>query len=255
MVGGVRGQRVIVEVVVHIGQHSGLRCHLFDPAQGLGQVAVGWMRVAAQRVDDPAAQALEVGPDVIGDLRHIGQIGHIIDAEAKRIHPAVVHQKGREAERATGPVDRHVAVNMVHLEDRRVGRSGGLDEHIAETVQQRLPRGRVGPDRQTLAHVDHDHSQVIQPVHMIGVGVGIKHRVQPSDARIQQLAAHIGGGVDQHRCRARIRDPLDHDGASASRVLGVGRIAGPPVPAKARHPARRAAAQDGDLHLGHQAAS
>ena len=96
---------LIVEVVVHIGQHGCSGGHLFDPAKGLGQMAMRRVRVPTQGIDDPAFQVFKMRPRGIGDGCDIGQIGHVIHAKAKRVDAAVVYGERGEGQAAARAVD------------------------------------------------------------------------------------------------------------------------------------------------------
>ena len=77
--------------------------------------------------------------------------------------------------------------------------------------------------------------------------VGVEHAVEPADAGVEQLLAKVGRGVDQHGGRALGARPLDQQRAAPPPILRIGRIARAPMIADARHAARRAAAENGEL--------
>lgn len=248
------GDGVVIKVVVHIGQDRRFGRHAVDPAKGLRQMAMGRMRLPAQGVDDPAAQVVHHRPARLRDGRDIGQIDDIIKAKTERVDIAMGDGEGVEFQRATRAVDADLAGDLMHVEDGRVARPFRLHEGIAEPFDQRVPGGRIGPDRQPRAHVHHHHAQIVQSVNVIRVGMGIDHRIEPPDACVQQLAAHVGGGVDQDGGRACLRHPLHKDRAAAAGVLGLIRVASAPVAADPRNPAGGAAAQYGHPQVGHQRA-
>ena len=66
--GQLGGERRVVEVVVHVGEHAEARCGAGEPFEALRQVGVGGVRLAAQRVENEGVEALEHGPGVVGNL-------------------------------------------------------------------------------------------------------------------------------------------------------------------------------------------
>ncbi|MPL94872.1 hypothetical protein SDC9_41031 [bioreactor metagenome] len=239
---------------MHVGQHPRGRARPRDPFERKGKVGMGRVRRAAQRVKHPAVEPLEVAPGRLGDGADVGQIGQPADAEAERVDIAMLDPERGEADRPAGAVDLEQAVDRAQLADRVIVAVGRLHEGIAEAVDQRLLGVAVGPDRQAAAHVEGDLAQVIEPVHVIGMAVGVDHGVKLAHARAQQLRAHVGRGVDQHPGDARGRHPLDQHRAARAAVLRIVGVALAPDPADARHAAGGAAAEDGETHAGHRAA-
>jgi hypothetical protein len=116
----------------------------------------------------------------------------------------------------------------------------------------------VGPSAQTprrSAHVEDDHAQIVEPVDMIGVGMGVDHPVEPPDARIEQLLAQVGRGVDQDGCLPALVEALHQHGTAAAGVARLVRVAIAPMAAEARHTAGGAAAEDGEAQLRHAQAA
>mmetsp|Transcript_6994 Transcript_6994/g.11294 ORF Transcript_6994/g.11294 Transcript_6994/m.11294 type:complete len:278 (+) Transcript_6994:98-931(+) len=244
MVRGLVANGLVVEIDVHVGQDGLFGVGLFNPVKRVGQVAVRRMRIAAQGVDDPAVQILELFPRRCRDLSHIGQISHMANPEPKRVDAAMTHLERFKCDGPASTVDHRVAVDGVEVEDRRVGRAFRLHEDISEPAEQRVLGGAIRPDLQPGAHVEDHHTQIIDPVNMVGVGMGIDHPVKPSDALIQQLVAQVRRGVDQDARFAARTCALHQKGTALPPVLGIARIAIPPMSAQSRHPTRGAAAQD-----------
>ena len=209
---------------------------------------------AAQGVDDPAVEVFERGPRGFGDVGDIGQIGQVPHTEAEAMDIAVFHLEGGQADRAARAVDLDIPVDGTEVQDRRIGRARRLHEGIAEARQKVVLRRPVCPDMNALAHVEHDHAQVVDAVHVIGMGMGIDHALQLAHIRIQQLRAQVGRGVDQHTGHAMRCFALDQQRAAPPTVARLVRVAIAPVAAKAGHAARRSAAQDDEAQLCHQAA-
>ena len=68
---GFAKQRFIVQIVVHIGENGAFGCELFDPLQRTREMCMGWVRRAAQGVDDPDVEVFEGWPRVIINFRNI----------------------------------------------------------------------------------------------------------------------------------------------------------------------------------------
>ena len=255
MVSGFGFQRLIVKIYVHICQDAALGLHLFDPLQRGGQIKMRRVRRAAQGIQHPDVQILQMGQGVVRDFGHIRQVGQPFDPEAQRVDTAVIHLKWSEGDGTACALNRHIAINGVHVQNRRIGAALGLHKGIAEPRQQRVLGITIRPDGQPAAHVENNHAQVIQTMHVIGMGVGPQNRIQFANASIQQLLAHIRRGIDQHPGGTLIGHALYHHGTAAAGVFGVIWITLPPDAANARHPTGGAAAQNGKPQLSHQAAA
>ena len=67
----------------------------------------------------------------------------------------------------------------------------GLHEGIAKARKQIVLRRAVRPNRQARAHVEDDHAQIIDAMHVIGMRVGVGHGIQRANFSIQKLIAQI----------------------------------------------------------------
>ncbi len=76
--------------------------------------------------------------------------------------------------------------------DRRILAAGRRLEAIAEPVVHGTGSALVEVKVDGPALLDVERAQVIDTVGMIGVLVGIKHRIKPIDLGIQKLLAQIG---------------------------------------------------------------
>src|SRR6185437_17145445 len=89
-----------------------------------------------------------------------------------------------------------------------------------------------------------DGAKIVDPVGLIGVFMGQKHRVEVVHMGVNQLLAQIGRGVDQDpRCSA-IGSPLDEQRAAAAAVFGVVGIACAPAEGGTRHAGGGSAAEN-----------
>ncbi len=130
------------------------------------------------------------------------------------------------------------------VEDRADRTSRRLLEAVGEALDQALAGRRVEPHVQPLLHGVRHHAQVVDAVRVVGVVMRIEDAVERFAAHAQELLAQIRRGVDQHRGVPLLAETLDQRAAAAAAVLRVGRIAGAPHGADARHAAGRPAPED-----------
>src|SRR5690606_25306862 len=93
------------------------------------------------------------------------------------------------------------------------------------------------------ADVEYDLTQVVDPMGMIGMGVGIGDGVKLGHAGIKQLRHQIAARVDQQPRGAFLASTLDQQRAAAPPVARIIRVALAPAIAQPRHPARGTAAK------------
>src|SRR5215470_3714117 len=233
----------IVHVDVEIGQKSPPWSHALDPIQGEVEVGMRGMGPKAHRIDD---QHLHAGHDLqrlLGQAHDVVGVGHRAEPQAKRAGGAMVldewhHGTSRRLERPLDqgrPKDRIVEI-VLRL------------EAVAKAAHQDLLRAPVGPalDR-SLAQ--REGTQVVNAVRLVRMLMGPDHRVDPFDFGIEQLGAQVGRGIHQDGPALA----LDQDGAAAALVARIGGIGSAPLtlaalPARPRHAARSAAAQDRHPH-------
>src|SRR6516164_4871248 len=87
--------------------------------------------------------------------------------------------------------------------------------------------------------------------------VGVEHRVEPLDVRVEQLLAEVRRRIDQHAgARARRIAALNQERAPSPPVLRIGWIGVAPAEPDARHARRGSAAEDrgGERHAAFMAA-
>jgi len=111
------GDGVVVEVDMHVGQHRARGLRTLDPFQRAGQMRVGGVRRAAQRVEYPAIEAFEIGPCLFGNVRDVRQIGQPADPKAERVDIAVLDAEGLKLDRAAraGDLEGPLAMDRFQL--------------------------------------------------------------------------------------------------------------------------------------------
>ncbi len=159
--------------------------------------------------------------------------------------------KGPHGDRPGGSLDPEHASQgrqRQRVADRRIG---ALPlEHIAEPSHQPLVGIGVHVAGRAPALADPEGAQVVDAVGLVGVVVGVEHRVHAADAGRGGLLAELRRGVDHH---GGLGGPVDvgaaahqHRAAGAA-VPRIGRVAHAPVAVRTRHAAGGPAAQDGEL--------
>ena len=124
----------------------------------------------------------------------------------------------RRAEQVHRPIDRpqldlrQAAILVIRVED------------VAENAAQSLRRGVAGVQRNLSAAGDArkaERPHVVEPENVVGVAVGVKHRVDLANALADGLLAKVGRGVDEHG----VPVPLHHDRGPRAAVMRIGRRA------------------------------
>src|SRR5690606_1944533 len=78
-------QRLVVEAVVHMRQDSALHAEPRDPAQRFADAEVAWMRLVAQRIDEPDVRAFNYGLSFRFQPADIARVAQAADLEAERV--------------------------------------------------------------------------------------------------------------------------------------------------------------------------
>ena len=190
-------------------------------------------------------------PSLFGNRHRVGQVGQPAHAEPQSRHRPVIHLEGLKANRPTGPGDLKGPVNGAQVQNGWIGAARRLHEGIGKARKQRLLRRRIRPNGQPLAQVKDDLAQIIDAMHVVGMRMGIDHRIQCADTGIQKLVAHVGRGVDQDPRYTLAALAFHQHRTAATAVLGVHGVAVAPVAPQPWHPARRPASQNGKAQRGH----
>ena len=78
----------------------------------------------------------------------------------------------------------------MQLADSRIAALG--HEAVVEAAHQRGRGGRARETRDAAAGTDEERPQVVDPMRLVGVVVGVEHRVDPARARRYRLKAQVG---------------------------------------------------------------
>ena len=98
-----------------------------------------------------------------------------------------------------------------------------------------VERGVVGIHLDALFHDEGQRAQIVDAVGLVGMGMRHQHAVEWRHARGQQLLAHIGRGVDQHRGFAPRRTSSEQ---RRRRFLGLAGSQAPQSPLPSAPPSR-----------------
>src|SRR5579862_2312977 len=129
----------------------------------------------AQRVDDPALDAVERLERRVVEAVDVARIGERAETEAERADAAVSLPEALYRNRAPCPYDLERPERLFdhpRRDDGRIAAAFRLHEAIAEAREHALSRGIVHVDVDLAAHVDRDHAQVVEAVELVGVVVG-----------------------------------------------------------------------------------
>ncbi len=245
---GLQGR--VVEVDVQVGQDRPARLQALDPLERPRQMRMRRMRPITQGVHDPDVEPRERRERGFIQVNDVAGVGDPAETIAHRAHAPVVLVEIHHRDRTRRPV--HLPADPMRrdrppLADRRI--AAFALEDVAEPAHHRGV-GRhihVAGDLRPLA--DEEGPHVVDAMHLVGVVVGQEDAVQPPGARLRRLQPQVRRGVDDRRRLPLGPLPLfpDEEGTARAQVLWVRRIAGAPVAVRARHPARRTAAQQGHL--------
>src|ERR1700678_2859591 len=107
-------------------------------------------------------------------------------------------------------------------------------------------RGRlIEIDRNAPALMQHDRSEIVDAVGLVGMLMGQEHGVDVVNMGIDQLLAQIRRGIDHDPRYSAIRCLLGQQRATAAAVPGIVGIARAPAERRARHTGGGSAAENG----------
>src|SRR4051794_13237628 len=204
----------------------------------------------AQPVDDPEVEVFQRRPAFRRDIVEVGRIGRGPDTEAKRGNPAVVNQEGGKFYRTALPFGLMTLARFDRMarQDRRIVAALRRDEAIGEPRHDVLGGRLVEVDRNAPALVQHDRTQIVDAMGLVGMLMGQEYRIDVIDIGVDQLLAQVRRGVDYDPRGAVRARALDHQRATAAAVLWIVGIAGAPAEGRTRYAGRGAAAEDGQRY-------
>src|SRR6266481_4472920 len=145
----------------------------------------------AQPVDDPEIETFEMMPAFARDVVDIRRIGGVTDAITEGRNIAVPQSKRRKRHRTALPFDRAALTGFdeVTVQDRRIVAFRWRHETIGKP-QQDLIGGRLAQiDRNTPALMQHDGTEIVDAVGLVGMLMRQEYRVNVIDLGVDQLLA------------------------------------------------------------------
>ena len=142
---------------------------------------------------------------------------------AERRDLAVLNQEGRKRHRTALPFDgaAFAGFDRMARQDRRIVAALGRDEAIGEPRHDVFGGRLVEIDRNAPALMQHDRTQIVDAVGLVGMLMGQEHRIDVIDIGVDQLLAQVGRGID-HDPRGAVRArALDQQRAAAAAVFGL----------------------------------
>jgi hypothetical protein len=123
--------------------------------------------------------------------------------------------------------------------------ANGVVENVRKPSRETIERfaSPVDGKRSTAAHGD--GAQIVDPVRVVGVIVGVKHRIDPVHVGRDELHAQLRRRIDEEP-RPIVR--LDERAYARAPVARIGRAAHLAVTPELRHPKAGAGAEKGELH-------
>ena len=132
--------------------------------------------------------------------------------------------KRQERDRPACPVDHHRRLQIsdqMRTDDRWIGTARWRFHAIAEGLAQMRHRRLIRVDRDAFA-LNHDETtDVIDPVNMIRMRMGVENRVEALDIVVDHLLAKIRAGIDHHNRFATVADPAHHESRTGTPIFRV----------------------------------
>src|SRR5512133_1648198 len=217
-----------IDVMTEMGQDRPARPEAPGRSDRLGYGKMGIMGMKTEGVDD---QRLDPGQRLSRRLRYavaISQIGEIADPVPERL-AATVEQRQWD--------DREVLYvkTCTNLHPLQLGTKTAVVirlEDVTEVPINARQGGRRSIDRDRFVGPQIEDAQLIDAVHIVGVGMGVKDRVDPADILAQRLKPQIGRSIDQD-IQPRT---TQQDAATRPLVAGVLRTADRAIATDDRNP-------------------
>lgn len=188
---------VIIEVASKVGQVRLMGSDPLGDFDGLFDGEVRGVGAVAESVEDEDIESFEEREAGFGDFVAVGAVSDSSDAESVDLE-AWTMLEGDEDDLGAEDFD-GASIEAMHGELRNGSgvRLGEVGERVIEGLAESGfdDIGAVNGDG--MAEVELEEAEVIESEDVIGVFVGVDHRVDDADAFTEQLLAEIGGGIDQ----------------------------------------------------------
>jgi len=203
------------------------------------------VRARQQRVEHQDLESRELSPGRLGNLLRVGEVGDRSDAVSQ--DGAVAVGQRQRAYPQAGDLGLRVRGEgmggELGLARPRLG--GRAIEDVREASAQLCQRARRAVHREAAALPHREGAQVVDAVHVVGMGVRKEHAVEGRHARGHELESEFGGGVDQQPPAAR----LDQRGGTGALIPRVGGGAGAAGASDLRHAVGSARPEEHEPHV------
>lgn len=189
--------RVVIEIAGQVGQVRLVGSDLASDFNRLFDGEVCGVGAMAETVEDEDIESFEEREAGVGDFVAVGAVGDSSNAESVDLEAwAVLEGDGDDlgAEDFDGASIEAMHGQLWNGSGMRLGEVGErVVEGLAESGFDDI--GAVNGDG--MPKVELEEAKVIESEDVIGVFVGVDHRVNDADAFAEELLAEVGGGVDQ----------------------------------------------------------
>lgn len=211
---------------------------------GLADAQMGGVGGMTERIENQHIQPLQAGGRCIVDLLHVGNIGNPAQSVSQHRHLSVLKLEGEDL--LSGCHEGHSCPHRVQLQPWLAGTRQGGDaiKYVAEVAAELSRCVSRGIYRNGLALEQRIGAEVVDPVDVIGVMVGVEHRIDAPGALLHQLQAQLWWGVDQDG----IAPAFNQGGGAVTVVAGIGGGADPAETPWLGHTHGGPGAQQGQLH-------
>lgn len=188
---------VIIEVAGQVGQVRLVGSDLSGDFDGLFDREVRGMGAMAEPVEDQDIESFEEREAGFGDFVAVGAVGDSSNTESEDLESwAVLEGDGEDlgAEDFDG-----TSIEAMHgqLWNGSGMRLGEVGERVIEGLSEPGFHDIGAVNGDGMPEVELEEAEVVESEDVIGVLVGVNHRVHDTDAFAEELLAQVGGGVDQ----------------------------------------------------------
>ncbi len=189
---------VVVEVVRHVGEVRALWLEKFDEADGVVEVRVAGVRVAAEGVEDEDVETLQESDAFGGQVAHVGYVGGGAETVAGDYLAAVDDGDALEVRAEDGGVGVGLGGEQVQLDAGAGGVAIDGAEGVVEDAADDGGGGLVGKEREVCGVFEGEGAKVVHAEDMVGVVVGVEDGVDAREVLAEGLRVEVWAGIDQH---------------------------------------------------------
>ena len=232
----------MVEVVADVGEEGLCGLELLDDGDGLGEVCVAGVWLAAEGVEDEDVESAQEAQGVVAEVAHVGEVGGCAEAVAGDLLAAVDDGDAAEAGTEEGDGGAGGLVDAVEADAGAGGIAVEGAEGVVEDALDGVGGGGVGVEGEGVGVFEAEGAEVVEAEDVVGVRVGVEDGVDAGEVLAECLRVEVGAGVDEDGFVL----VLDENGGAGAAVMGVGGGADRAIAAQGGHAHGRAAAEEGE---------